>query len=70
MLASKLNCDKAINWVEQYCNNKNASPTIILLEEWMMKHKNDTDEECYNRLINALRGMDRNDIADELEEMS
>ena len=67
LLASKLQFDKAINWVEQWARNTNKSPTVLLLEKWMEQNTGN-NETCFRCLLDALRSMCRNDIADELED--
>ena len=68
MLASKLNFGRAIDAVEKLASNKNESPTMILLREWMLVQTKESKSTCYQRLINALKDMDRNDIIDDLED--
>ena len=70
MLASKLKFDKAIDGVEQLASNNHASPTEILLREWMLAQNKEDRDTCYQRLIIALTDMDRNDIVDDLEDVA
>ena len=69
LLASKLHFDEVIDWVDQWAKNKNTSPTVLLLQKWMIKQNTENDETCFNSLLNAFRAMSRNDIADDLEDL-
>ena len=68
LLASKLQFEIAINWVDQWAKNMNKSPTVLLLEKWM-EQSTENNEACFNCLLEALRSMCRKDIADELEDL-
>ena len=66
MLASKLKFDRAIDGVEQTASISHTSPTVTLLREWMLVQNRESNDTCYQRLIKALKDMDRQDIVDDI----
>ena len=69
MLASKLKFDIAIDKVSQWSRNRGESSTELLLRVWMKSNEIRQCDDVFERLLNALTAMDRQDIIHRLEDL-
>ena len=69
LLACKLKFHTAIDKVSRWSSNKRESPTELLLREWMKSNEIRQCDDAYERLLNALKAMGRQDIIHRLEDL-